>query len=404
MTAIGEDVRSLVGGVLGDVRAIRHDLHAHPELMYEEVRTSRRVCEVLEEIGIEYRDGLAGGTGVVAHLPSTSGGESCVGLRADMDALPIEEETGVAYESTKTGVMHACGHDGHTAMLLGAAMVLSRLEERPHGVTFVFQPAEEGGAGGRRMCEDGCLDGSLLGGRVERMYGLHGWPLMGLGDVGTRGGPLLAATDDFEVRVRGRQAHAAMPQMGVDPIVAGSAIVSSLQTICSRSVDPLESVVCTVGRFLAGSANNVIPREACLTGTIRTLSEATRTLAEERFRAIVSQVAIAHGCEAHIDWHVGYPVTRNDEDLAAHWEGLAREVVGDGRVVEVPRPFMGGEDFAFYGQHIPSCFFLLGLCPDGEDKPALLHTPGFDFNDDAIETGIEMFVRLALDGGPDASD
>ncbi|MFG0256302.1 MAG: M20 family metallopeptidase [Phycisphaerales bacterium JB043] len=396
MTATRDDLGSMVDEVVGDVVAIRHDLHAHPELMYQERRTSGRVCEVLDRLGIECRSGLAGGTGVLAHLPATTGSEVCVGLRADMDALPIFEQTGLAYASTHEGVMHACGHDGHTAMLLGAAMVLARLEERPFGVTFVFQPAEEGGAGGERMCEDGCLDGSVLGGSVRWMYGLHGWPVMALGEVGTRAGALLASTDDFEVVVRGVQAHAAMPHVGVDPIVASSAIVTGLQTIGSRSVDPLDSVVCTVGRFHAGSANNVIPSEARLTGTVRTLRETTRALAEERFRALVERIASAHGCEASVDWKVGYPVTSNDARLVDHWRALAVERVGEARVVDVPQPFMGGEDFAFYGERVPSCFFLLGLCPEGETDPALLHTPGFDFNDEAIPLGVEMFVRLAL--------
>jgi len=281
-------------------------------------------------------------------------------------------------------------------MLLGAVAALSKAEHRPNPVTFIFQPAEEGGAGGERMCDDGCMDGSLLGPKISRIFGLHGWPGMQLGRIATRPGPLLAATDDFEVTITGAQAHAAMPHAGVDPIVCAAQIVTTLQTIASRSVDPIDSVVCTVGQLHAGTANNVIPRDARFTGTIRTLRPETRALAERRFREIIASVASAHACTSHIDWTTGYPVTHNDPELTEHWFDVARTTVGDDRVDVTPAPFMGGEDFAFYGAHAPACFFLLGLCPPSVKNPAALHTPEFDFNDDAIETGVEMFCRLAL--------
>lgn len=399
MTTTTDAVRELVAECVPHAVAIRRDLHAHPELMYQEKRTSRVVQEELERLGVEHLGGLAGGTGVLAHLPATApdgAQRPSVALRADMDALPILERTGLNYASTHEGVMHACGHDGHTATLLCVAAALSKMEHRPNPVTLLFQPAEEGGAGGARMCDDGAMDGSRLGTRVGRVFGLHGWPSLELGHVATRPGPLLAATDDFTVRIIGGQAHAAMPHMGIDPIVATSHIVSALQTIASRTTDPLDSVVCTVGRFEGGSANNVIPESAEIGGTIRTLRAATRETAERRFREIIEATARAHGCRAEIQWKHGYPVTDNHPEATAFFETIARETLSDAQVERTPEPFMGGEDFAFYGAHAPACFFLLGLQRAGDTDPARLHTPEFDFNDDAMPIGAELFCRLAL--------
>ena len=283
--------------------------------MFEESRTSEVVQRHLAELGIPFKAGLAGGTGVVAHLPATNGGTDTVALRADMDALPISEETGKAYASEHEGVMHACGHDGHTTILLGAARALAKLEHRPNGVTFVFQPAEEGGAGGQKMCDEGALlgeSGGGVGSPVSRIFGLHGWPQMPLGTVATRPGPLLASTDEFEITIRGVQAHAAYPHLGRDPIVAASALVGTLQSIASRHVSPIDSVVVTVGMLHAGSAKNVIPETARLEGTIRSLRAETRTEAVRRVKLIADQVATAYGCHAEIDLQEGYPVTSND--------------------------------------------------------------------------------------------
>jgi amidohydrolase len=400
MTTTADGLRELVADCVPHAVGIRRDLHAHPELMYEEERTSRVVREELERLGVEHIGGLAGGTGVLAHLPATTpdGAERpSVALRADMDALPIEERTGLDYASTNPGRMHACGHDGHTATLLCAVNALTKIDRRPNPITFLFQPAEEGGAGGERMCADGAMDGSRLGTRVGRVFGLHGWPSLEIGHVATKPGPLLAATDDFTVRIIGGQAHAAMPHTGVDPIVAGAHVVAALQTIASRTVDPLDSVVCTVGRFEGGTANNVIPESIELAGTVRTLRAETRELAERRFREIVELTSQAHGCSARIHWKRGYPVTDNHPEAVALFDRLAREAFGSERVERTPEPFMGGEDFAFYGAFAPACFFLLGLQRPGDANPARLHTPEFDFNDEAMPVGAEMFCRLALE-------
>lgn len=390
--------RELALAELPVVRDLRHDLHQHPELQFEERRTSGVVQRELTALGVEFKSGLAGGTGVLGHIPATvnAGGARTVALRADMDALPIEENTGRGYASRTPGVMHACGHDAHTSMLLGVARVLTKTAHRPNNTLLVFQPAEEGGAGGEKMCLDGVLDGRVLGKPACAIYGLHGWPELPLGQVATRTGPLLASTDEFHVTIKGKGGHAAYPHLCVDPIVIGAQIVTALQTIASRRVGPLDSVVVTVGCFHAGFANNVIPPEATLIGTIRSLRPETRALAEREFRSIVDGVCGAMGASAHIQWTVGYPVTENHPEPTERFRGVARQVVGPERLIEREHPTMGGEDFSFYGQRVPACFFFLGLRPEGTSAYPNLHTAEFDFNDDALPLGVELLARLAL--------
>lgn len=393
-----EEVRALVKQDLSDVSALRHDLHRHPEIMFEEKRTSGVVARELSALKIEHKAGLAGGTGVLAWIPATGdpGSSKTVALRADMDALPIREKTGRPYASQTDGVMHACGHDGHTSMLIGVARALSKASQRANNVLLVFQPAEEGGAGGEKMCQAGCLNGKVLGEPADVIYGLHGWPEMELGTVATRSGPLLAATDEFHITVRGKGGHAAYPHACIDPIVIASQIVMALQTIASRHANPLDSVVCTVGAFHAGHANNVIPDFAELIGTIRTLKPETRKSAEAELRRIATGTAAALGGSAEIDWRIGYPATVNDAGATERFRLIAREVVGSSRVLEREHPTMGGEDFSFYGKHVPACFFFLGLRPGSMKSYPNLHTPEFDFNDDALPIGIEVMTRLAL--------
>jgi len=392
-------LRDAIAQDLDHLTTLRRDLHRIPEICYQEHLTSARICEELDAVGVEHISGLAGGTGVLAHIPATTpGAGGAVALRADIDALPIEERTGAPHASTHPGAMHACGHDGHTAILIGVARALTRLDNIPNHVTLIFQPAEEGGAGGRRMCEDGALDGSRIGPAAQRIFGLHGWPGLELGRVATRRAELLAATDDFTVAIRGKQTHAAMPHLGVDPIVAASHCVTALQTIPARNTDPLDSVVVTVANFHAGGiAHNVIPGEARFAGTVRTLDDHVREAAKERFHEIVHHTARAHGCHADIEYIEGYPVTRNDEALTDRWFNAMRATFGPDPVGAVERPIMGGEDFAFYGAHVPACFFLLGLRPIGQTGCPGLHAPDFDFNDDAIPVGVEAMCRLAID-------
>lgn len=404
-------LRALIQEELPGLIELRHDLHRCPELGFEERKTSARIAQELDAIGIRRRAHLAAevegdeGTGVIGHLAGTAGNAAgAIGLRADFDALPIEENTGVAYASEHPGRMHACGHDGHTTILIGTARVLSRIEHRPNPVRFVFQPAEEGGAGGEKMCRDGALEGETfpgntgLGPKVTRMYGLHGWPELPLGVIATRPGPLLAATDEFLITIEGIQGHAAYPHLAKDPIVGAAHVVTALQTLPSRSVSPLDSLIVTVGSLHAGSANNVIPAKAELHGTVRTLRDETRVLAKDLLFRTVEQTCAALGLRAHVEWNEGYPVTRNDEQEAARVLETARAAFGEARSVVAPEPGMSGEDFSYYGAHAPACFFLLGLCPEGgvpREQPQL-HQAEFDFNDDAIAHGVEMMVRLAL--------
>lgn len=394
------DLRALIREELPDLIRIRRDLHAHPELAYQERRTAGVVAAELKRLGVEHVAGLAGGTGVLGFIPATDAAGTARGsiaLRADMDALPIHESTGLAYASTTPGVMHACGHDGHTTNLLGVARTLLKIKQRPNAVTLVFQPAEEGGAGGKRMCEDGALDGSRVGGKVREIYGLHGWPQYTVGVTGSKSGPMLAATDNFVVKIVGTQAHAAYPQLGHDPIVCAAQVISALQTIASRNVAPQDSIVVTVATINGGVARNVIPSQIIFAGTMRTLKPETRVLGKERFYAIAQGTAQALGCRAEIEWEEGYPVTVNDPATTEKFLRIARDAVGDERVAILPSPSLGGEDFSYYGHHVPACFFFLGVRPANQITCPTLHQPDYDFNDDALETGIEMMVRLALD-------
>lgn len=406
-----DTLRQMIRRELPELTAIRHDLHTHPELGFEERRTSQIVQRELSKLGIPFKASVGGpepstGTGIIGVIPATTPSPEAIGLRADMDALPILEETGKPYASNTPGTMHACGHDGHTTILLGAARVLSKLHDRPRTVRLVFQPAEEGGAGGEKMCRDGAIDGAIEGTGpagtqpIARMFGLHGWPQLPVGMISTRPGPLLASTDDFEATIEGVQAHGAFPHLGTDTILAMSQAIVSLQQIVSRNVSPFEPVVVTTGQVRAGTANNVLPRTAIFSGTVRTLTPKMREMCRTRLIEIIETTAKAHGCRASVRWTEGYPATINDPTLASRVLDMAKNAFGNSRVSVTPTPTMGGEDFAYYGQHVPTCFYLLGLCPPGADplKVPQLHQATFDFNDEALETGIEMMVRLALEG------
>ncbi len=368
-TVAVEQLRQLIDEELPHLIEIRHDLHAHPELGYQERRTSDLVQRELQDLGIPFVAQLAGGTGVLGHLEGRS--DKATGLRADMDALPIEEQTGAEYASRTPGCMHACGHDGHTTILIGAARVLARLAREhalPRPVSFLFQPAEEGGAGGRRMVEDGCLDGRVIGPPIEHMFGLHGWPRLDLGRVATRSGPLLASADMFDIELRGVGSHAAFPHLGRDPVLAAAALVTGLQQLASRNTDPLDSLVVSVTQIHAGTTHNIIPGTATISGTVRTLTPGTHEMVQTRLREIATSIAIAHGCDAVVNYKLTYPVTRNDEAAVEIVMDTARTALGKDAALVQPTPVMGAEDFAFYCQEVPSCFFFLGLRPAGETR------------------------------------
>lgn len=377
-----------------DLVAIRHDLHQHPELGYEEHRTSDVIQRELAAAGVEFKGGLAGGTGVLAHIPGGEG--EPIALRADMDALPILEQTGLPYASATEGCMHACGHDGHTTILIGVARELinrSRSGQLAQPVTLIFQPAEEGGAGGKRMVQDGCLDGSVIGPPISRIFGLHGWPALPLGVLASRPGPILACADGFEARITGHGGHAAMPHLCTDPIAAAAAVIQSAQQIVSRHIDPVQGGVLSITRVEGGTTHNIIPESVFMQGTTRFLEEEAGEVLHTQFEKILHEVSGAHGCVAEIDWKEGYPVTRNDDAAWQEWDSAASQRFGRD-AVRTMAPVMGGEDFSFYGQVVPACFFALGLCPTNTDAMPSLHHPCFDFNDDAIPIGIDAFLAL----------
>lgn len=389
----------LIDAMIPQLTTLRRRLHEHPELRYEEEWTADVVREELIAAKVSYVAGMAGGTGIVGHLPGAA--ERSIALRADMDALPIHEETGLAYASKIDGKMHACGHDGHTTMLIGTARVLaelSREEQLPNPVTFLFQPAEEGGAGARRMCQDGALDGSRIGAPVEIIFGQHGHPGTPLGTTGTRVGAFLAAADEIEITIHGRGGHAAMPHQCGDPVTCAASMISALQTLVSRNTNPLDSAVLTITQLKAGDAFNVIPNEVRLGGTVRTLCEETREMFEQRIAEVAMGIAQAHGLTAEMHFERGYPVTRNDAGAVERFEKGAAAVLGPENVRPFEHPVMGGEDFSFYGEYVPACFSFLGLVPEGETELPGLHNPRFDFNDDALAMGIRVFCSLAIAG------
>jgi amidohydrolase len=387
------DLTPLIHEVLPEVRALRRDLHAHPELGYEEVRTSARVAETLERLpGFDVRRGLAV-TGLVATLDAHKPGP-CIALRADMDALPMHEETGLEYSSRHPGRMHACGHDGHTAALVGAAMVLARIRDQLSGpVKLLFQPAEEGGGGGQRMVADGALEDP----RVDAVFGAHNWPSSEhrFGDVALRSGPFMGGSLDFHIVIHGRGGHAAMPHRAIDPVLIGAHVVTALQSLVSRETDPTETLVVTVSRFNAGSAINVIPETARMDGTVRSLSPRALETAPARLRALAEGIAAAHGARAEVVLVPGYPVTSNDARAAAFACETAAAVFGAERVISDVPPVLGSEDFSFYQLARPGCFYFLGSRPEHLPSVPFCHHPKFDYNDDLLPLAIRMHCELA---------
>jgi len=369
-----------------DLTAWRRDLHANPETAFEEHRTSAVVAAKLEEFGIEVHRGLAG-TGVVGTLRGNQPGDRSIALRADMDALPMPEANQFDHASKTPGKMHACGHDGHTIMLLGAARYLAETRNFAGTVHFVFQPAEEGGGGGRVMVEEGLFDKFP----AEEVYGMHNWPGLPVGQFAARVGPMMAATDQFEIAIEGQGGHAAQPNKTIDPIVIGSQIVGALQTIASRNADPIKSVVVSVTQFQAGSAFNVIPQTAWLCGTIRTFDAELRTQTHKRMKEIAEGVALAFGGSAKVDFRFGYPATVNHAAQTEKAMAIAERVAGAGNVHEA-QPSMGGEDFSYMLLEKPGAYIFIGNGPEVEGKK--LHQVNYDFNDDALPVGASYWAQL----------
>ncbi|WP_198374805.1 M20 aminoacylase family protein [Neoroseomonas rubea] len=371
-----------------ELSATRRDIHAHPELGFQEHRTSDLVAQQLAAWGIEVHRGIAG-TGLVGVLRNGTSGRS-IGFRADMDCLPMQETSDVPHRSTNPGKMHACGHDGHTTMLLGAARYLAETKNFDGTVHFIFQPAEEGGGGGRVMVEEGLFDRFPC----DAVYALHNDPELPLGEARIVPGPVLAAADRVTITVHGKGGHASRPHTCIDPVLVGAQIVVAAQSIVSRSMDPLDAAVLSLCQFHAGSAGNVIPEVAELNGTVRTFKPEVQDMVEARLHAIVRAIAEAHGARAELSFQRGYPPTVNHEEQAVRAAAAADEVLGAAKVHRNAPPRMGAEDFSYMLQKRPGCFIGIGQ-GDGGRHSVSLHNPRFDFNDDLIPYGSSLFARLA---------
>ena len=363
----------------------RRDFHRNPELLYEVHRTAGIVEEKLRSFGVDEVIPGIGRTGVVGVIKGRqSGSGKVVGLRADMDALPIDEKTGKDYASVNPGVMHACGHDGHTAMLLGAAKYLAETRNFDGTVVLLFQPAEEGGAGAKAMVDDGIMERF----NIQEVYGMHNFPNVPVGEFAMRPGALMASADQITIEVDGYGGHAARPHAAIDPIVVSAHIVTALQTIASRSVDPLKSVVVSICKMSAGNAHNVIPPSATMLGTVRTLDPEIRDIAEQRIKSIVESTAAAFGAKATCHYTRDYPITVNNPEKTEFAASIAGEVAGIDRVDTDCPPVMGGEDFSFMLNERPGAYIFIG---NGETAP--VHHPEYDFNDEIIPLGCSYFVR-----------
>lgn len=381
-----------------EIQEIRRDIHAYPELMFEEVRTAKVIADQLKAWGIEVHTGL-GKTGVVGVIKGTLGAGKSIGLRADIDALPLAEHNVFSHASKNQGRMHACGHDGHTAMLLGAAKYLTNHREFKGTVNLIFQPAEEGGGGAREMMRDGLFEKFPC----DAVFGLHNWPGMPAGHFGITPGPMMASSNEFKITVRGRGAHAALPHNGADPIIAASQLVGALQNIITRHKRPIDQAVLSITQFHGGFTSNVIPDEAWIAGTVRTFTVPVLDLIETRMRIIANSITAAFDCSAEVEFERNYPPLINHEKESAFATKVMQSLAGEQRVTANLEPTMGSEDFAFMLEKVPGCYVFLGN-GDGDHRsmghglgPCNLHNPSYDFNDELIPVGINYWVNLSME-------
>lgn len=385
------DIKKNILDIIPEVIRIRREFHAHPELSGKEVETNKRICRYLDEYGIEYKSGYAG-YGVVGIIRGGEKGKT-VGIRADIDALPIYEDNNLEYKSVNEGIMHACGHDAHTAILLGTAMILKGMERHLKGnVKLFFQPQEEAIGGAEQMIKEGCLDNP----KTDHVIGLHVMPNVPTGKVELRYGKLNGNTGNVKITVKGKSGHAAYPDTAVDAIVIAAHIITALQTMVSRNISPLKSVVLTIGKINGGEKSNIIAKEVVLSGTLRALDTQTRNKAKEFIKKISENVAIGLGGNAEVDFKDGYIELINDDNVMKIVEETANEVVGRENIVYKEFPSLGGEDFSYFTDRVPSAFFHLG-CGNEELKiNAPLHSDKFALDEDCLKTGIEMEVRTVL--------
>lgn len=387
-----------------DVQQWRKNLHENPELGFQEEWTSDFVASQLDQMNIPYERGLAG-TGIVATITGTQNTTGkAIALRADMDALPIEEENQFDHKSKNSGRMHACGHDGHTAMLLGAARYLSENPNFDGTVYLIFQPAEEGLAGAKKMIEEGLFAKYPC----DMVFGAHNWPALPLGSIGVLQGPIMASADEFEFQITGKGGHAAMPHQTIDPIQIGAQIIQSLQTIVSRNVDPMDRVVVSVTQFHAGHAHNIIPETAYMQGTVRCFNQDTRKFVHDRIEQIGTSIATAHGATAGFKYHWNYPATVNEDSATEIAYAVASEIVGRSNVQDNSSyaPSMGAEDFSYMLQERKGCYIHIGQATQDSSSSHNqgLHNPKYDFNDDIIPIGISYWVKLVEKCLPLAKD
>lgn len=381
------DLKHLLNKHSDKIIQIRRDLHQIPETAYTEAKTSAYIADYLKEIGLEVRTGIAK-YGVLGSKCFSDSGKTLM-FRSELDALPVNEKTDLPFASSHAGAMHACGHDGHMAMVLGAAMVISELSNRLSGrINFVFQPAEEGPGGAKPMIDEGIMENP----RVDYALGCHLWPGVKQGQVGIKAGPLMAAMDRFDLTVKGKGGHGAMPHLCVDALDVGTQIVNALQRIVSRQMNPLSPTVITIGQFKAGTTFNIIPEEAHLSGTTRTFDREIWRSWPDRIDTVVKGICDAMGASYALDYQPGYPVTENDAWMAEEIRLVAESVVGKENVI-IPEPTMGGEDMSFFLERSKGCFFFLGV---GREGGAPLHSPHFDFSEDVLLTGVEIYCRAAI--------
>jgi hippurate hydrolase len=381
-----------VADLADEIAAWRRDFHENPELLFDVHRTAGIVAEKLKEFGCDEVVTGLGQTGVVGVIKGRSNNSGrVIGLRADMDALPIEEATNVPHKSKVPGKMHACGHDGHTAMLLGAAKYLAETRNFDGTAIMIFQPAEEGGGGGDAMVKDGLME--RFG--VQEVYGMHNMPGIPVGHFAIRPGPMMAAADRFTIVIEGKGGHAARPHDCIDPVVVSAHVITALQTVASRSVDPLESAVVSVCSVKAGDAFNVIPQTVTLLGTVRTLSPEVRDLCETRIRAVTENVCAAFGAKVEVDYNRGYPVTMNDPAKTAFMTEVAKAVAGESAVDTTVAPLMGAEDFSYMLEQRPGAYIFVG-----NGDTAGVHHPAYDFNDEAAPYGVSLWAKIVETGMP----
>jgi len=371
-----------------EMKTWRRDLHRIPEIGLKEYKTSSYIKEKLKTWDIEYKEGYSN-TGVVAWVKGAKGNsDKSIGLRADFDALPMTEKNNFDHKSTNAGMMHACGHDGHTSMLLGAAKYLSENPDFDGTVHFIFQPGEEGFGGGEKMIQDGLFQDF----KIDEVYALHNWPGLQLGQFGVSTGPMMAAVDEFDIAVKGKGGHAAMPDLAVDPVVIASQIINSLQTIISRIINPIDKALISVTKIHGGSAYNVIDDEVKLGGTVRTFKNKTRDLIEKKIHDTAKGIALANGGEAEIQYYRKYPATINSKNESIFAGDVAKELVGEKNVVRDIEPSMGGEDFSYLLNKKPGSYLYIGQKDNNHN--AHLHTTQYDFNDNLLPLGVNYWIEL----------